>query len=115
MSGTKVMTQKPNLTPKSENCRKSTSLPLTAWVDSDNLPREHDRELFESSKDAWSLAVCTEKKNLWDLGLGFSVGVVRKSGGFAFFWLFFHDVITRTMSQKCGSKFGCILGWNMKL
>jgi len=27
------------------------SLPLVACADSDNLPREHDRELFEPSKD----------------------------------------------------------------
>jgi len=41
------------------------------------------------------------------------VGVVRKRVGFAFF-LFFYDVITRTMSQNCGSKFG-IFGRNMRL
>jgi len=49
------------------------------------------------------------------LGSGFSVGVVRKWVGFAFLWLFYYDVIPRTMGRNCGSKFGFILGWNMKL
>jgi len=49
------------------------------------------------------------------LGSGFLVGVVRKRVGFAIFWLFFYDVITRKMSRNSGSKFGWILGWNMKL
>jgi len=40
------------------------------------------------------------------------VGVVRVRVGFAFFWLFFYDVITQTMSRNCGSKFGLIPGWN---
>jgi len=35
--------------------------------------------------------------------------------GFAYFWLFFYDVIARKMSRNCGSNFGCIPGWNMKL
>jgi len=43
------------------------------------------------------------------------VGVVRKRVGFAFSWLFYYNVITQTKGQNCGSKFGCILGWNMKL
>jgi len=43
------------------------------------------------------------------------VGVVTKRVGFAIFWLFFYDVITWTMSGNSGSKFGWILGWNMKL
>jgi len=43
------------------------------------------------------------------------VGVVRKRVDFAIFWLFYYDVITRTMSRNSGSKFGCFLGWNMKL
>jgi len=86
MFGTRIMAQKPHSTPKSENCRRSMSLPLTAWVDSNNSPWEHDRELFEPSKDSWSLVVCTaKKKNFWDLGLGFSEGVDRERVGFAFF------------------------------
>jgi len=48
------------------------------------------------------------------LGAGFSAGGVRKRVGLAF-WLFYYDVITRTEGQNCGSKFGCFLGWNMKL
>jgi len=43
------------------------------------------------------------------------VGSVRKRVGSAIFWLFYYDVIARTKGQNCGSKFGCILGWNMKL
>jgi len=42
-------------------------------------------------------------------------GCRQKEGKVLLFWLFFYDVITRTMSQNGGSKFGCILGWNMKL
>jgi len=38
-------------------------LTLTACADSDNSPREHDRELFEPSKHVWSLAVWNWKKN----------------------------------------------------
>jgi len=62
MSGTKVMPPKSHFTPKSENCRKSMSLPLAACANSDNSPREHDRELFEPLKDSWNLVVCTAKK-----------------------------------------------------
>jgi len=43
--------------------------------------------------------------------MGFSVGGL----GLAFFWFFHYDVITSTKGQNFGSKFGCILGWNMKL
>jgi len=45
--------------------------------------------------------------------LGFSVGVVRKRVGFAFFWLLFYVLIVRTLGRNCGSKFGCILSWNI--
>jgi len=41
-------------------------------------------------------------------------GGCRQSWGmFYYFWLFFYDVITRTMSRNCGSKFG--LGCDMNL
>jgi len=53
-----------------------------------------------------------EKNNL---GLGFSVDVVRVRVGLACFWFFFFDVRDQTMSRICGSKFGWILGWNMNL
>jgi len=43
------------------------------------------------------------------------VGVVRKRVGFAIFWLVLYYVIIRIMSRNSGSKFGWILGWNMKL
>jgi len=43
------------------------------------------------------------------------VGVVRKRVGFAIFWLFFYNVITRKMSRNSGLKFGWILGGNIKL
>jgi len=43
------------------------------------------------------------KKNFCDLGLGFSVGVLRKRVGFAFFLLFYYYVIARTKGQNCGS------------
>jgi len=41
-----------------------------ASADSDNSPLEHVSELFEPSKDAGSLVVCTEKKpfELWIRG-----------------------------------------------
>ena len=97
MSWTKIMVQKPRCAQKSKNHR---SLPLVAGVARDNSLREHARELFEPSKDSWSVLVCTEKNTFWDWGLGFSVAVVRKRVGFTFFWLFFYDGITRTMSQN---------------
>jgi len=43
------------------------------------------------------------------------MGVVRKRVGFAIFWLFFYDVITRTMNRNSGWKFGWILRWHNKL
>jgi len=43
------------------------------------------------------------------------VGGVIKTIGLAFIWLFHYDVSTSTKSQNFGSKFSCILGWNMKL
>jgi len=64
MSGTKVMTQKPHFTPKSENCRKRIESSTGANSIFDNSPREHASELFEPSKDSRSLVVCTEKKLL---------------------------------------------------
>jgi len=91
------------------------SLPLPATVARDNYPLKDANELYEPSKDSWSLLVCTEKKNILDLGPGFSVGGVRKRVVLAYFWLFHYDVITSTKGQNFGSKFGCILGWDMKL
>jgi len=38
-----------------------------------------------------------------------------EKGSFGFFWLFHYDAITSTKGQNFGSKFGWILGWNMKL
>jgi len=70
MSRTRVMAQKPRCAEKSKNCRKSMSLPLAACAASDNLPDAYATELFKPSKDS-SLVVCTEKKNFWNLGLGF--------------------------------------------
>jgi len=38
-----------------------------------------------------------------------------EKGSFGSFWLFHYDAITSTKGQNFGSKFGWILGWNMKL
>ena len=62
MFGTKVMAQKPHFTPKSENCRKRNDSATGVISISFKSPLEHARELFETSKYSWSLAVCTEKK-----------------------------------------------------
>ena len=78
MSGTKVMAQKPHFAQKSENCRKCMSFSLAATVARDNSALDDANELYEPSKDSWSLLVCTEKKNILDLGSGFSVGWVWK-------------------------------------
>jgi len=43
------------------------------------------------------------------------VGGIRKRVVLAFFGLFDYDVITSTRGQNFNSKFGCVLGWNMKL
>jgi len=90
------------------------SLPLAASAAGNNSPDAYARGLFKPSKDSWSLIFCTEKKNFWDLGLGFSVDVVRIGVCVTIFWIFY-DVIARTMSQNCGSKFGWILGCDMSL
>jgi len=52
MSGTKVMAPKPHFTPKSENCKKCIESPTGGIPASDNLPLEHDSELFEPLKDS---------------------------------------------------------------
>jgi len=79
------MAQKKQFIPK---IRKCMSLPLAAIVARDNSPLEYASELYQPSKDSWSLLVCTEKKNILDLGTGFSVGGVRKRVGLAFFGCF---------------------------
>jgi len=73
------------------------SLPLAASVARDNSPLEDASELNEPSKGSWSLLVCTEKKNILDLGSGFSVGGVRKKGGFGFFGCF---IMTSSTPQR---------------
>ena len=80
----KLWPKNPILPPKSENCRKCMSLPLASTVARDNSALEDASELYESSKDSWSLLVCTEKKTILDLGSGFSVGGVRKRVVFFF-------------------------------
>jgi len=69
MYGTKVMAQKPQFTPKSENCKKCIESPTGDISASNSLPLEHTRELLEPL-DSWSLAVCTEKKRfeIWIRG-----------------------------------------------
>jgi len=56
------MAQKPHFTPKSENCRKCIESLTGATSIFDNSLLGHASELFEPSKDSWSLAVYTEKK-----------------------------------------------------
>ena len=80
----KLWPKNPILPPKSEN----------AWVShwrlaitSDNSPTEDASELYEPSKDSWSLLVYTYKKML-DLDSGFSMGGVRKRVVLAFFGCF---------------------------
>ena len=69
MSGTKVMAQKPNFTPKSENCRKCIEFPTGGISNSNNSPLEYASELFQPSKNSGSLVVRTEK-NLLRFGFG---------------------------------------------
>ena len=54
------------------------SLPLEAIITRDNSALEDASVLYEASKDLQSLLDCTEKKNILDLGSGFSVGGVWK-------------------------------------
>jgi len=55
-----------------------------------------------------------KKKTFYIWGRGFRwVGLEK--GMFGFFQLLHYDVSTSTKGQNFGSKFGCILGWNMKL
>ena len=111
----------PKLWPKkhifSPNSGKSENAWVSHWrlvITCHNSPPEDASELYEPLKDSWSLLIGTENKNILDLGSGFSVGGLRKRGVLAFFCLFHYDVITSTKGQNFGSKFGCILGWNMK-
>ena len=87
ISRTRIMAQKPHSPPKSENCRKSMSLPLAACADCDNSPREYDKEPFEPSKDSWSLVVYTEKK-LLRFGFGVFGGCRQREGRFCFSLVF---------------------------
>ena len=111
----KLWPKKKHFAPKSENRRKCIESSTGVNLIWDNSLLEHASELFEASKDSWSLVVCTAIKPFWDLDSGFSAGGVGKRVGFAFFLLLFYDVITRTMGRNCSSKFGCILSWNMNL
>jgi len=52
---------------------------------SDNSPLEHARELFETSKDSWSLVVCTEKKTMRFWVRGFQWVSLERRVAFAFF------------------------------
>jgi len=106
----KLWPKNPILPPKSEN----------AWVShwrlaitSDNSPPEDASELYEPSKDSWSLLVCTKKH--FRFGFGVFGGWDLKKSSLDFFQLFLYDVIASTKGQNFGSKFGWILGWNMKL
>ena len=73
----------PKLWPKNTVVHKNTkncmSLPLAAGVARDNSPREYAREVFEPSKDSWSVPVCTEKK-LLRFGFGVFGGCRQKEG-----------------------------------
>ena len=84
MSGTKVMTQKPHFTLKSENCRKCIESATSAISIFYTSPLEHASELFEPSKDLWSLVICTEKKIL-RFGFGVFSGCRYIKGRFCFF------------------------------
>ena len=95
-----------------ENCRKCIESPTDVNSICDNSMLEHASELFEASNDSWSLLVCTAKKTFDIWVRGFRWVVLKKEH---FLKMFFYDVITRTMGRICGSKFGCILGWNMNL
>ena len=60
------------------------SLPLAAIVARDNSALDDAIELYEPSKDSWSLLVCTEKKN-FRFGFGVSGGWRLKKGSLDFF------------------------------
>jgi len=55
-----------------------------ACADSHNWPQEHDRKLFEPSKDTWSLDVSLKNK-LLRFGLGIFGGCRQNEGTFFFF------------------------------
>ena len=61
------------------------SLPLAATVACDNSPLEDASELYELSKDSWSLLVCTEKKKHFRFGFGVFGGRGLKKGSLDFF------------------------------
>jgi len=90
------------------------SLPLAPWTDSDNSPWEHDRELFEPSKDSWSLVVCTEK-NLLRFVLGVFGGCRQGEGRFCIFLVILLLRHRPDNEPKLWLKFRWILGYNMSL
>ena len=67
MCGIKVTAQKPQFTQISENCRKCIASPTDGISASDSLPLEHARELFEPSKDSWSLCSLHWKKKTFEI------------------------------------------------
>ena len=72
------------------------SLPLASTVARDNSALDAS-ELYEPSKDSWSLLVYAEKKNILDLGSGFSAGGVGKRVVWAFFGCF---IMTSSLPQR---------------
>ena len=112
---------KPKLWPKNPilppNSEKSENAWVSHWrltITSDNSPPKDASELYEPLKDSWSLLVCTKKKH-FRFGFGVFGGWGLKKGSLDFLKLFLYDVIASTKGQNFGSKFGWILGWNMKL
>ena len=69
------MAQKNHFAPKSENSRKCMSLPLAATVARDNSALEDASELYDPQK-THEVFLFALKKNILDLGSGFSVGGV---------------------------------------
>jgi len=80
----KLWPKNPILPPNQKIAENAFESPIGGLRDSDNSPLEHDSELFEPSKDSWSLVVCTVKKSL---KFGFFGGCRQKEGRFCFFFI----------------------------
>ena len=108
----------PKLWSKNSILNQNQKIAEKAWVSYWRRARiviTRRKNMIESYSNPREVLWFALKKKLMRFGFGFSVGVVRVREGFALFWLLFHDVITLTMSQNCGSKFDCILGCNINL
>jgi len=110
----------PDLWSKSPVLHKNPKTAVKAWVSHWRLAqsaiicRENILASYSNPRKTREALQFALKKKLLRFGFGVFGGCRQGWGMFYYFWLLFYDVITRTMSRNCGSKFGCILGCDMR-